>query len=284
MLFPMSNKIFFTAFLVSVLWLCSCTKAQTTETANQNIEKPKAQKIERIKNTAKIIHVLVALCDNENQGIVPVPAHLGNGEDPKKNLYWGAAYGVKTFFSKSSDWEKIASFEYPKENVLERIIFKRKNKEIYLVADAYRGSKMKETIDDFFGAVSGNELENVSVNDKTFQILGSADLVAFVGHNGLMDFDLEKQPSKADEEKRDAVILACASRNYFSKPLKKTGANPILWTSNLMAPEAYILHDALEGWINAETNEQIQTRAAGAYAKYQKISLKSAKNLLVTGW
>ena len=114
--------------------------------------------------------------------------------------------------------------------------------------------------------------------------MGGANLVAFVGHNGLMDFNLENQPSKIDDEKRDAVILACASRNYFSKPLKKAGANPVLWTSNLMAPEAYILHDALEGWINAETNEQIQTRAANAYSKYQKISLKSAKNLLVTGW
>lgn len=284
MLFTMSNKIFFTAFLVSSLWLCGCTKAQTTETTNQNSEKPKPQKIGKIKNQAKIIHVLVALCDNENQGIVPVPAHLGDGENPNKNLYWGAAYGVKAYFSKSNDWEKISSTENPKENVLERMVFKRKNKDIYLIAEAYRGSKMKETIDDFFGAVSGNDLENVSVNGKTFQISGSADLIAFVGHNGLMDFKLENQPSKTDEEKRDAVILACASRNYFSKPLKKTGANPVLWTSNLMAPEAYILHDALEGWIGGETNEQIQTRAANAYAKYQKISLKSAKNLLVTGW
>lgn len=282
----MSNKIFFAAFLVSFLWLCGCTKAQTLDNSTQisNVEKAIPQKIEKLKNSGKVIHVLVALCDNENQGIVPVPAHLGDGEDANKNLYWGAAYGVKTYFSKSKDWEKIASFQNPKENVLERIVFKRKNKDVYLIADAYRGSKMKKTIDDFFGAVSGNELENVSVGDKTFQILGSANLIAFVGHNGLMDFSLEKQPSKADEEKRDAVILACASRNYFSKPLKKTGANPILWTSNLMAPEAYILHDALEGWISAETNEQIQTRAANAYAKYQKISLKSAKNLLVTGW
>ena len=106
MLFPMSNKIFFTAFLVSCFWLCGCTKAQTTATANQTVEKPKPQKTEKIKNQGKVIHVLVALCDNENQGIVPVPAHLGDGEDPKKNLYWGAAYGVKTFFSKSNDWKR----------------------------------------------------------------------------------------------------------------------------------------------------------------------------------
>lgn len=281
----MSNKIFFAALFICSFWLCGCTKAQTIEpNQSSKTEKQTPQKPEKIKNPGKVIHVLVALCDNENQGIAPVPAHLGDGANPSKNLYWGAAYGIKTFFSKSKGWEKIAAFENPKENVLERIVFKRKTADVYLIADAYRGDKMKETIDDFFASVSGGNLENVRLNDKTFQISGGANLVAFIGHNGLMDFDLENQPSKADEEKRDAVILACASRNYFSAPLKRTGANPILWTSNLMAPEAYILHDALEGWIGGETNEQIQTRAAGAYAKYQRISLKSAKNLLVTGW
>ena len=87
-----------------------------------------------------------------------------------------------------------------------------------------------------------------------------------------------------DPDARDAVILACASRNYFSAPLKKTSAAPLLWTSNLMAPEAYILHDALEGWTRGESAEEVRTRAAAAYSKYQKISVKAARGLLVTGW
>jgi len=284
----MSN-IFTALLLVSLFGLNGCTQAQTAKTdslaENSNAQLNSNNKeISKIQNSAKVIHVLVALCDNENQGIVPVPKFLGNGEDAQKNLYWGAAYGVKTFFTKSPNWQKVAEFENPKETILQRIVFKHKTKNIYLIADAYRGSKMKETIADFFSAVSGEKLENIKVNDLTLQILGSANLVAFVGHNGLMDFDLEKQPSKKDDDRREAVILACASRNYFAEPLKKTSATPLLWTSNLMAPEAYILHDALEGWTAGETNEQIRTRAASAYSKYQKISLKSARNLLVSGW
>ena len=230
------------------------------------------------------MHVLVALCDNENQGIVPVPAALGNGEDPAKNLYWGAGYGVKTYFTRSANWQKLGEFKNPKENVLERLVFKHKAQNVYLVADAYRGSRMRETIGDFFAATAGARRENVTAGDVTLQISGTADLVAFVGHNGLMDFALENQPAKMDDAERDAVVLACASRNYFSAPLKKTSAAPLLWTSNLMAPEAYILHDALEGWARGENSEQVRTRAAAAYAKYQKISLKAARNLLVTGW
>jgi hypothetical protein len=280
----MSNK-FAALCLVSLFCFASCTKAQIIN-SNQTLktEITPTKEIEKIKNVSKVIHVLVALCDNENQGIVPVPAFLGNGEDAAKNLYWGAAFGVKTFFTKSQSWKKIAEFDNPKENVLQRIVFKHKTQNIYLVADAYRGSRMKETIADFFAATSGSKLENLSVENRTLQILGSADLIAFVGHNGLMDFKLEKEVVKKDESEREAIILACASRNYFTAPLKKTSAKPLLWTSNLMAPEAYILHDALEGWTLGETDEQIRNRAAAAYAKYQKISLKSAKNLLVTGW
>jgi hypothetical protein len=277
---------FFTGLLlVSFFCVFGCTqKAQTIKPEIPLETKSTDEKITKIQNPAKVIHVLVALCDNENQGIVPVPARLGDGEDTKGNLYWGAAYGVKTYFSKSAKWEKVAEFENPKENVLQRIVFKYKNKDVYFVADAYRGSKMKETIDDFFAAVSGAKLENVKVKNENLQIFGSANLVAFVGHNGLMDFDLDNQPEKQDDAKREAIILACASKQYFTKPLQKTSATPLLWTSNLMAPESYILHDALEGWINGETDEQVRTRAANAYSKYQKISLRSAKNLLVTGW
>lgn len=280
----MSTKNFFVLVLVSSFCAFSCTKAQMVISENQTKAEPTPQKIEKQKNSGRVIHVLVALCDNENQGVVPVPAHLGNGEDAAKNLYWGAAYGVKTFFSKSKNWQKLSEENNPKENVLQRIVFRHKTQNVYLVADAYRGSKMKETINDFFSAVSGEKLENIVADAKTLQISGSADLIAFVGHNGLMDFSLAASPQKLDDEKRDAVILACASRNYFSKHLKKTGANPLLWTSNLMAPEAYILHDALEGWVKNEDARKIRVRAASAYAKYQRISQKSAENLLVTGW
>ena len=287
----MMSNIFTALLLVLLFGLIGCMRAQTAKTGslaeNSNTRlNLDIKEISKIQNSAKVIHVLVALCDNENQGIVPVPKFLGNGEDPQKNLYWGAAYGVKTFFTKSRSWQKVAEFENPKETVLQRIVFKHKTKNVYLVADAYRGSRMKETISDFFSAVSGEKLENVKLESQNsiLQILGSANLVAFVGHNGLMDFDLENQPSKKDDNRREAIILACASRNYFAAPLKKTSATPLLWTSNLMAPEAYILHDALEGWTQGETDEQIRTRAAAAYSKYQKISLKSAKNLLVTGW
>ena len=42
------------------------------------------------KDNLRVIHAFVALCDNKNQGIVPVQEKLGNGDDAQNNLYWGA--------------------------------------------------------------------------------------------------------------------------------------------------------------------------------------------------
>jgi len=284
MVLPMSIGRFSALILASSFALFACSEANDQAPLTRlPTEKPAAD-IAKTQNRSKVIHVLVALCDNENQGIVPVSATLGNGQDPVRNLYWGAAFGVKTFFSKSANWTKVSETKNPKPGVLERVVFKHKSDGTILVADAYDGSQMKETIDDFLTAASGNKRENIEVAGEIIQVFSSANLIAFVGHDGLMDFHYEKRITKKDEDPRDAVILACASKQYFAAPLKRTGAQPLLWTTNLMATEAYILHEALEGWIKNETGEQVRVRAANAYAKYQKISQSAALGLFATDW
>ena len=71
-----------------------------------------------------------------------------------------------------------------------------------------------------------------------FNAAGSADLVAYVGHDGFMDFTLPSTPQARDTKKRKAIILACISKKYFAKPLERTGAEPIVWTTGLMAPRS----------------------------------------------
>ena len=93
----------------------------------------------------KTIHVYVALCDNINQGIVPVPKSLGNGQSPKSNLYWGALYGVKTHFKRSSDWDLVKTLVNPNSKILERVLFKHRTTNTYLLADAYDGEFIKQT-------------------------------------------------------------------------------------------------------------------------------------------
>ena len=101
---------------------------------------------------SKAIHVFVALCDNQHQGIVPVPKQLGNGDDPANNLYWGALYGTKAFLKRSKDWTVVATQKRPSEQVLERVIFRHSAGQAYLVADAYRGCEIKKAVGDFLDA------------------------------------------------------------------------------------------------------------------------------------
>ncbi len=240
------------------------------------------------QSAPRTIHVFVALADNRNQGIVPVAAVLGNGEDPARNLYWGSAYGVKTYFARSADWQMIASGQKPRPEVLERCIFKHRTQDVYLIADAYRGSKIQQTILDFLEAAAGGETEAIPVKSGTQTLTlngrGGADLVAYAGHDGLMDFQLPILPQSKSAKRREAIVLACISKSYFAAPLRATGATPLIWTTGLMAPEAYTLKSAIDGWIVHESSDQIRERAAAAYDRYQKCGLKGARRLLVTGW
>jgi len=233
----------------------------------------------------KTIHVFVALCDNVNQGIVPVPKSLGNGQDPKNNLYWGAAYGVKSFLRyKTKDWKLVKTIPTSNSDILERVLFKHVTKEVYLLADAYDGAKIKNCTRNFLKASNHQEPLQVNSNSKLLKFGGNANLVAYVGHDGLMDFNLDITYKKKKEVAKDAIILACYSRNYFSDKIKKTGTNPLLWTTHLMAPEAYTLKAALDGWILNETGKQIDERAAQAYNNYQKCGIRGARNLFATGF
>ena len=147
-----------------------------------------------------------------------------------------------------------------------------------MVADAYRGSEIREALSEFVDAAAGVSSETVAVlgSAETLTIRGGSNLVTYVGHDGLMEFQLPLIPKKKNDNHRDAVILACASKQYFAATLRTGGAYPLLWTTNLMAP--------LDGWIAGETAGQIRDRAASAHDKYQKCGYKAARRLFATGW
>ncbi len=232
----------------------------------------------------RTIHVFVALCDNLNQGIVPVPKKLGNGQDPKNNLYWGAMYGVKSYFKRSKDWVLMSLTKNPEPHVLERVLFKHATTNAYLLADAYDGKYIKNTTKDFIEATAGRNGITIINGKQELKFGGNSDLLAYIGHDGLMEFDVEGDFKPINQTKRDAIILACISKDYFKPYLEQTKANPLVWSTGLMSPEAYTLKWALDGWALKETDLEIRERAAKAYHHYQKCGIRGAKRLLVTGW
>jgi len=248
--------------------------AATTATSSQNI----------YANKHKVIHVFVALCDNLHQGIEPVPKGIGNGQNPATNRYWGCDYGVKAWFKNKASWKLVTTIANPAQHILERCIFKDPVTGAYMVADAYNGAYIKQTMADFLNAMAGVTAATIVSGSDTLGIAGNAAMVAYIGHEGLMDVSLDSFPAQHDTRKRDAVILACESKQYWYRIMQKSGANPLLWTTELMCPEAYTLNAAVTGWLNNETAKQIHLRASQAYSKYQNCPLKAAANLLATGY
>lgn len=233
---------------------------------------------------SKLIHVFVALCDNDSQGIVPVPKSIGDGTKPQTNLYWGAGYGLRHFFDKkTTDWILVADLDAENPMILDRILFKHKTKDIYMLADAFYGWNIRECTENFLLSSNGQLPEKITYNNREFNFGGGADLFVYIGHNGLMDFDVNPK-FKEIKIQKDVMILGCYSKSYFKEHIKNANANPVLWTTHLMAPEAYVLHGALNGYVINETGAQIDERAAQAYNTYQKCGIKGARGLFTTGF
>ena len=147
---------------------------------------------------------------------------------------------------------------------------------------------MREAVTDFLSAASGLNSQSLVVSNKQMpvkiMIAGAADLVVYVGHDAFMDFQINPILSANTAKPRAAIVLACASKQFFTPYLKNARATPLLWTTGLMAPEAYTLKAALDGWIANEDSESVRKRAPQAYDKYQHCGLRAAQHLFATGW
>lgn len=236
-----------------------------------------------------LVHVVVALCDNANQQIWPVPKALGNGQDPKGNLYWGAMYGVKTYMTQTAGWQPIKAKSLHK-HILERLVLhidiKRNNKSVpvYIVADAWDGAYIKQALKAYLQMTAGHSTEKITVaqgdNSSELTAGGASHLLVYIGHNGLMDFSL---PDVASTEQatlsKSAMVLACQSKPYFLKRLKAFGVHPLVLTTGNMAPEAYTLDSVIRAWVSNSNNSTAEEAAAKAYHRYQKCGLKAANRL-----
>ncbi len=207
----------------------------------------------------KTVRVFVALCDNKTQGIVPVGEKIGNGDDPDANLYWGCTEGFGAYFRHSKRWKVIATEKDVSTTILRRFTLRHTEWDIDLVVEAYRGSQIRQCLLDFEAAASSN----------------SFDLVAYLGHNGLMDFDVPVPP-KVEGNDTEVVVLCCLSETYFGSRLRALGCRPVLMTQQLMYPGSFLLHAAIEKWRSGGGSADLRAAAAAAYATNQKISVRAA--------
>lgn len=184
----------------------------------------------------------------------------------------------------------LSTIKTPRSPILERLVFKNTSDDVYLVADAYDGKYIKDATRDFFDySVGTNQNSNnqITLNKQSISAGSKADLVVYIGHNGLMDFSMSASnvtdnQLKQTNKQRKAAVFACKSQQYYSPQLAKTGIQPLVMTTNFMAPEAYTLNALLNGWLKNESPEKVKERVAQSYQQHQKCGIKGAKALFKT--
>jgi len=283
----MPLRYFILAFLSLFIFFHHVAFGKTTSTVQKRLE------ADIVNGKPIVAHVIVALCDNIHQGIVPVPKALGDGQNPRTNLYWGAMYGFRTYFIRRAGYRLLVEKNNPNPGILQKVIFYKSiersgiPRNVFIVGEAWDGKKMKDSINRFLRIAAGNDMESqkIRIDQREVDLSygGMSALVGFVGHNGLMDFTLDSEPiSRNGVPARSSVVLACSSKPYFLDLLKRGGSHPLLLTTGLMAPEAYTLDAIIKAFVAGKPPSGIRDTASAAYHKYQKCGLKAAKKLFVT--
>lgn len=239
------------------------------------------------KGEPLVAHCLVPLCDNENQGIVPTSKSLGDGFSLITNLYWATSYGMKKFFVKNPKWKQLEVTNFdPSDTILERVAFERtydSGAKVVLICDAYRGDMMEPCVYDYLNSLAGYKSDSINFGGDYLRINQDADLLAFNGHNGLMDVWADTVFAEGPRNK-DAVVVACASESYFLPHYIMTHSYPLVNTTTLLWPGAMCLDRILQHWANFESEEVIANGAGDAYHEVKECGRQAARNMFSTGW
>jgi hypothetical protein len=241
-----------------------------------------------LKKTNKediIVHVYIPLCDNEHQGIVPTSKSLGDGLSIRTNLYWATSGGTKAYFKKHLDWKLLYDSLQIDTNVLERVVFERDfdGSKVYLIADAYRGDRMEETLNNYLAAISGAHRDTIRLQSgKEIVAAGNADMVMFNGHNGMMDAVSIQEWPNVDGKKKDVVMNACLSYGYLQKELMTAGGYPLVRTNTLLYPGAYVINQIIVDWVKGVDENQLCLNAGRTYC--EKHSCGAGTKVYKAGW
>jgi hypothetical protein len=212
-----------------------------------------------------VVQVHVPLCDNHI--IACGNAKLGDGDNPGTNLYWSTTPGFGAWFDrKHSGWTRVSveTADTGDKDVLEIRTYRRtiatpaawqkrgapKQFTLELVVRAWRGSAIDRALAAYAADVSGGT---------------TAQLVAFVGHNRLMDLDSFTWPAPG-KTAVGAIAYACDTAPYMKKQVSAATRVPLLMTSDLLLAKAAPLEAAVLAFAHGGGYARIRTDAATAYA------------------
>jgi hypothetical protein len=237
-----------------------------------------------------VVEVHVPLC--ESSIIACGNAKLGDGDNPDTNLYWSTTPGFGEWFARrGSGWKRVlkqTADATGDKDVLAVHVYRRsidtpsawrkrgvpKHFELDIVVHGWRGKAIDRALAAYADDVSGKGTRALVLADNSkLAAGGSAQLVAFVGHNRLMDLDKFEWPDPGAAVK-GTIAIACDTAPYMKREVPAATRVPLLMTSDLLFANAAPLEAAVLAFATGGGYAQIRTDATTAYAGVQNATFK----------
>ena len=221
-----------------------------------------------------VVEVHVPLCDNSI--IACGNAKLGDGDNPDTNLYWWTTPGFGTWFARrGSGWTRttnlkagetgdadVLALHVNKRTVAAPAAWKKRGApakfEIQIRVRAWRGTAIDRALAAYAADVSG---------------ASPAQIVAWVGHNRLMDVDTYQWP-KPGADIKGTIAIACHTAAYMEEPVPASTRVPLLMTRDFLFSNAAPLEATVLAFAAGGSYAEIRLAAATAYAGVQKREVK----------
>ena len=232
-----------------------------------------------------VVEVHVPLCDSS---IIPCGnAKLGDGDNPETNLYWATTPGFGRWFNRrGGGWKrvKVEGSETGDTDVLALHVYRRtvsapaawrklgapKQFELDIVVRAWRGTAIDRALQAYAQDISGGATRTVKLDGGgTLEGGGAAQLVAWVGHNRLMDLASFDWPKPA-AAKQGTIAIACHTAAYMEESVPGSTRVPLLMTRDFLFANAAPLEAAVLAFARGGSYAAIRGDAATAYAGVQK--------------
>jgi hypothetical protein len=238
-----------------------------------------------------VVQVHVPLCDNSVTRCGN--AKLGDGNQPSTNLYWATTPGFgKWFERRGTGWTRLLLATDPEatgdDDVLELRVYRQsiaaaaswrkrgapRRFDVVLVIHAWRGTAIDRALDAYARDASQATPRSITLADgSTLAAGGAAQLVAFVGHNRLMDLDAYAWPEPGEVAK-GTIAIACHTAAYMKREVSAATRVPLLMTTDFLFSNAAPLEASVLAFARGEGYAAIRRTAAQAYAGVRKRELR----------
>lgn len=276
-----------TSIVVALVLSIFPVAARADATARMGWSARSAGLFEKVQRTGTlVVQVVVPLCHNAQ--IDCASTRAGDPDDLEQNLYWGAVFGMRKFFDrKASPYQRIAVDRGEEGDLLERAVYRRDVPgaawgraapvELLVVFEAIHGDRIDDAVDRFWAiATRGSEVRfEHDGRARTVAI----DVAGYAGHNRMLDGKaLPSSPNDAGKGV-PSFVLACYSQSTFHDALVDAGSAPLLLTSSLIAPEAYVVTGLLEALGADRPVPEVRHAAVAQYAAWHDIDYRVASGL-----